>query len=630
MACAKNGTRDRRNVPLSEQLATLSQKQKEMREQGLNTTRPVAVIYDEGLTAHKPFFKHQLAQPEVPLRVETVIQTLYNSSSLHKCDFLPGRHATRDELLRVHTEAHLDLLESFPHLSDQGIMEEEKKHDSIYISRDTYPNSVLAAGCTLEATERVLTKKNTHAVAVVRPPGHHASADKPSGFCFLNNVAIAVRHAQQSGVQRILILDWDIHHGNGTQSIFENDPNVLFISLHRYDNGLFYPNTKYAGPQSVGTDAGAGYSVNIGWNESGLHDADYKYAFESVVLPIAKSFNPELVFVSAGFDGADGDPLGVCKLKPRIYSYMTLEMMNLSQSGVILVLEGGYNCTSTANCMTACVDTLLTKKAPSFVRNSRKPTRRTIESVNATKAHQRAYWSALPATDDPVGDSPAASPINGDETPELRRTPESEGEAEGATDEEAQEKAQASCAAGGGAEAGVSVLLASKAMVDAATAATSASAAACADSEGAAARAKKSPLELTMALLAELQLEESGGQKGFHVYPKPDCPHVESLREDFPDPIDLRHPCEKCDETFENWMCLGCHAIACGREVKAHMLEHNRTNPDHPLVVSFADLSVWCYDCDSYIDRMQRLRPKLEALHQVKFGVKAFEVHVPI
>lgn len=179
--------------------------------------------------------------------------------------------------------------------------------------------------------DSVIDGQSRSGVAIVRPPGHHAETDEPCGFCLFNNVALAAKYALSNhGLKRycihifldlqfiyklflscrVMILDWDVHHGNGIQHIFEDDPGVLYISLHRYDYGGFFPCSDDANYDKVGNGPGKGFNVNIPWNAKGMGDTEYLAAFLNVVMPIAYEYNPELVLVSAGFDAAKGDPLG--------------------------------------------------------------------------------------------------------------------------------------------------------------------------------------------------------------------------------------------------------------------------------------------------------------------------------
>ena len=165
------------------------------------------------------------------------------------------------------------------------------------------------------------------------------------GFCFFNSIAIAARHLQTKlNIKRILIIDWDVHHGNGLQQMFFDDPSVLYISLHRHDDGNFFPGT--GDLTEVGIRAGIGFNVNIGWTGTlnpPMGDAEYLAAFRSIVMPIAREFDPEIVLVACGFDGARGHPapLGGYLISPACFGYMTQQLMTLADGKVVMALEGG-------------------------------------------------------------------------------------------------------------------------------------------------------------------------------------------------------------------------------------------------------------------------------------------------
>uniref|UniRef100_A0A8B9H825 Histone deacetylase 7a n=1 Tax=Astyanax mexicanus TaxID=7994 RepID=A0A8B9H825_ASTMX len=188
------------------------------------------------------------------------------------------------------------------------------------------------------------------------------------GFCFFNSVAIAAKQLQQKlSVTKILIVDWDVHHGNGTQEIFYNDPSVLYISLHRYDNGNFFPGS--GGPTEVGSGAGEGFNVNVAWTgglEPPMGDAEYLAAFRTVVMPIAREFSPDVVLVSSGFDAAEGHPapLGGYKVTAKCFGFLTRQLMVLAGGRVVLALEGGHDLTAICDASEACVSALLGVEDP--------------------------------------------------------------------------------------------------------------------------------------------------------------------------------------------------------------------------------------------------------------------------
>jgi hypothetical protein len=228
----------------------------------------------------------------------------------------------------------------------------------------------------VELTRRVLEGNLANGVAVVRPPGHHATCGCSMGFCVFNNVAVAARAAMRGhwgGARRAMILDWDVHHGNGTQKIFETDSSVLYVSIHRYDDGEFFPGGTRGHYANVGSGTGRGYTVNIPWDCPGGRDgvpgdADYLLAFEQIVEPLCKEFRPDIVLVSAGFDAAVGDPLGGCQVTPGGFYEMTRRLQRLpsAQGRLVIALEGGYNLKSTARSITACTSALLGDACPTF------------------------------------------------------------------------------------------------------------------------------------------------------------------------------------------------------------------------------------------------------------------------
>ncbi|ORX73657.1 Arginase/deacetylase, partial [Linderina pennispora] len=202
----------------------------------------------------------------------------------------------------------------------------------------------LSAGALLALCEQVALGRLSYGVAIIRPPGHHACQDKPMGFCLFNNVSVAVHDLLARRLaEKIVVVDWDVHHGNGIQEAFYNKEDVLYISLHRYDGEEFYPVSDEGRMEKVGSGGGEGFNINIPWPCEGVGDGDYLDAFRRVVIPVVREFGPDMVIVSAGFDAAVCDPIGLCKVTPQCYAVMTSMLRLASKDKLVLALEGGYN-----------------------------------------------------------------------------------------------------------------------------------------------------------------------------------------------------------------------------------------------------------------------------------------------
>jgi len=269
----------------------------------------------------------------------------------------------------------------------------------MYFTKGTACAARIAAGSVILACERVMQGLYQNAFAIVRPPGHHAEVGCMYGFCFFNNAAVAAAAALDSGMaERVLVLDWDVHHCNGTQNIFYSRKDVMVISLHRYGNG-FYPGT--GALAEVGEGEGVGYNINVPWPGKGFAGSDYMAAFDLVVLPIAQEFNPDLVIVSAGFDAAQGDPLGGMKVTPTYYGYFTTQLMqSLAGGKVVVALEGGYAEQVIATCTESVVHALLGRsgRAPkgAGARRFKGETREMLQEV--AQAHS-PYWRCMSQED---------------------------------------------------------------------------------------------------------------------------------------------------------------------------------------------------------------------------------------
>lgn len=218
---------------------------------------------------------------------------------LDRMKALSSRVATDDELLLAHEYRHIDLMRQI--VKSDDLYAAGDNYNSVYFHPSTMSCAQLAAGSMLQVVDDVLSGLSRSGIAVIRPPGHHAEPDEPHGFCIFNNVSVAAQYAiKNHGLSRVLIVDWDVHHGQGTQHIFYDNPKVLYVSIHRYDNGNFFPKSSDGNFTEVGEGAGRGFNVNIPWNKKGMSDMEYMLAFQNIIMPIAYDFDPELVLVSAG------------------------------------------------------------------------------------------------------------------------------------------------------------------------------------------------------------------------------------------------------------------------------------------------------------------------------------------
>ena len=242
--------------------------------------------------------------------------------------------ATREQLARIHAAAYL-------HRLSETVGQAVALDPDTYTSPESHEIALLAAGAAVAAVERVMGATHTAALAMVRPPGHHAERNKAMGFCLFNNVAVAAAHARAMGAGRVAIVDFDVHHGNGTQHTFERDSSVLYVSTHQYP---YYPGT--GAVDEIGIGDGAGFTVNVPL-ESGAVDADYRMAFDEIVLPVLRQFKPALILVSAGFDAHERDPLATMRLTAGAFGAMTMALRGVAEetcSGrIALVTEGGYD-----------------------------------------------------------------------------------------------------------------------------------------------------------------------------------------------------------------------------------------------------------------------------------------------
>lgn len=354
-----------------------------------------ALIYDEEMTKYKLLWVDPACKIEVPERLTVSHEALIRSGLAGRCVSVPVREATDEDILLVHSEEYLEAVKKTPFMTLEDLKEFTLQYGDVYFHPNIYHCAKLAAGATLQLVDSVMTGKVRNGMALVRPPGHHSMRSAANGFCVFNNVAIAARYAKQKyGLKRVLIVDWDVHHGQGVQYCFEDDPSVLYFSWHRYEHQKFWPQLRESDYDSVGKEKGAGFNINVPWNKVGMKNGDYLSVFCHVLLPIAYEFCPDLVLVCAGFDSAIGDPEGEMCASPDIFAHLTHLLMNLAGGKLCAVLEGGYNLTSLPQSVCQTVQTLLGDPAPRPA-NLDNPCRSALESLQCVRSAHRQYWSSL-------------------------------------------------------------------------------------------------------------------------------------------------------------------------------------------------------------------------------------------
>ncbi len=290
-----------------------------------------------GIVKDPIYLEHIRGVPHVesPQRLEVLYQMLEDCFSGRLKSIQP-RLATPEELAYIHTPEHIKKIASTSGKSFVSLDPDTQT------SAKSYEAALMAAGGLFALIDALLAGKIDNGFALIRPPGHHAEAYRAMGFCLFNNVALAAEYARRhSGLGRILIVDWDLHHGNGTQHSFWANDRVLYFSTHQYP---YYPGTGAVG--EVGGDPACGYTVNCPLS-SGYQDEDYAQIFERILQPIGRQFKPDLILVSAGFDIYYEDPLGAMLVTPKGFARMTQTLMELAkevcQGRLLLSLEGGYH-----------------------------------------------------------------------------------------------------------------------------------------------------------------------------------------------------------------------------------------------------------------------------------------------
>lgn len=349
------------------------------------TESPTGVVWDMRYLAHRSDAEHA----ENHHRLDTVyalLDRLKNTLPLYR---IAPRPATEEELRWVHSAAYVRRIQA-----TAGQAYTQLTADT-YACADSFAAATLAAGGVIAAIDAVVSRKVANAFVLARPPGHHAEARRANGYCLFNNIAIGAQYARRAlGLNKVLIVDWDLHHGNGIQHIFEHDPTVLYFSTHQYP---LFPGTGHH--LEVGRGQGEGFNINVPLRK-GLGDADYAGLYKRLLVPVAREFQPDLVLVSTGFDIHKKDPLGGMKLTPHGFCALTRIVMEISESccrgRLVLVLEGGYHRKALADSVKAVLEELCRKTHCDVDRLAVGAShRRAEQSIKRCREVMKQYWPSL-------------------------------------------------------------------------------------------------------------------------------------------------------------------------------------------------------------------------------------------
>lgn len=338
----------------------------------------ISVIY------HPDYLIHDTgSHPESPARLIAIM------------DMLNKKWFFEDHSLIVPLPANIPMIEI---VHDPDYIKKVEKHcragipldlDTV-VSKGSFNAALLAAGGAVRSVDEVM--EGGMSFALVRPPGHHAEPNRAMGFCLFNNIAIAVRYAQSLGMQRVLVVDWDVHHGNGTQCMFYSDPSVLYFSIHQYP---WFPGTGWI--DEVGEGEGTGYNINVPLT-AGANDIDYLYVFKKVLVPIALQFRPDIILVSAGQDAHAHDPLGGMELTSAGFGNMAAvvrEIADLTCKRTALVLEGGYDLHALADSVFEILRAFEDKRGISFPERS-EVSKVVLERLEEVMEVQKHWWDFSP------------------------------------------------------------------------------------------------------------------------------------------------------------------------------------------------------------------------------------------
>jgi len=354
----------------------------------------VHLVYDERMALHRPVsyqennenedsppscradIKSSLATYvfERPERLNSIYSHLmqaFGESSLLRIDC---PMATKEQIVSVHSAYHYESMQATAALTAAELEDKSNLDDDMYYNEHSFNAAKLACGGVIAACHAVMTNTNSTSIALVRPPGHHACQAHEMGFCIFNSVAVAAKWAGR----RTVILDWDIHHGNGTQELVWGCDNIMYISMHRFglNKQYFFPGT--GSPQETND----GKNINIAWTKGSMGNAEYAAAMSEIVLPMIGAHTPELIIVSCGLDAAKNDLIGDCHLTPEFYGSMTASLLQLNIP-LVVALEGGYNIQVICQCMHEITNSMVKHES----------TDSCLGGLSSARESLRSYWS---------------------------------------------------------------------------------------------------------------------------------------------------------------------------------------------------------------------------------------------
>uniref|UniRef100_A0A452TPF5 Histone deacetylase 6 n=1 Tax=Ursus maritimus TaxID=29073 RepID=A0A452TPF5_URSMA len=334
------------------------------------TLSGTGLVFDEQLNEFHCLWDDSF--PECPERLHAIKEQLIQEGLVDRCVSFQARFAEKEELMLVHSLEYIDLMETTQYMNEGELRILADTYDSVYLHPNSYTCACLASGSVLRLVDAVLGNEIRNGMAIIRPPGHHAQHSLMDGYCMFNHVAVAAR----------------------TQFAFDQDPSVLYFSIHRYEQGRFWPHLKASNWSTIGFGRGQGYTINVPWNQVGMRDADYIAAFLHLLLPVALEFQPQLVLVAAGFDALQGDPKGEMAATPAGLAQLTHLLMGLAGGKLILSLEGGYNFRSLAEGVSASLHTLLGDPCP-ILESPGAPCRSAQASLSCALEALEPFWEVL-------------------------------------------------------------------------------------------------------------------------------------------------------------------------------------------------------------------------------------------